>query len=261
VGTEEPPLITRERIRLLNVILDIIPHEELSEFILELLKTPKKNAPQTQSTNIVLLSLWDFLRTRRNPEYSSYVRNAGMVIPISKSLVTGTKFLKTKAPVRYMPFRFFVNLLSILERRENTVYLLGGKEHILKKAENNIRQTFPRLRIVGRCAASFRKQEEGAIVEAIRKAAPQLLLVGRGIRGEELWIARNQDKLSRGIRIWCSDLFDVFAEQKKRPSDRIFDLGLEAITYCFQNPLKLFRIFPYLYFKFMLLFCKISRKY
>jgi N-acetylglucosaminyldiphosphoundecaprenol N-acetyl-beta-D-mannosaminyltransferase len=260
VDTEGSPPITRERINLLNVFLDIVPEDALLDIILKLLQTPKNDeVSQKEPTNIVLLSLWDFLRARWNNEYRYYVNNAAMVIPISKSLENGAMFLKGRAPVRYMPFRFIINLLSILERREYTVYLLGGKDHILKRTENNIRHTFPGLRIVGRCSTPFRKQDEKLIVEAIRKAAPQLLLVGKGVRKEELWIARHQDKLSQGIRLWCSDLFDVFAEQKKRPSDKIFDLGLEGVYYCFRNPLKLFRIFPYLYYKFLLLFHKIFK--
>jgi N-acetylglucosaminyldiphosphoundecaprenol N-acetyl-beta-D-mannosaminyltransferase len=260
VGTEESSPIIRERIQLLSVSLDIISIDELSEYFFNLLQPPKDNASQPEATNVVLLSLWDFLRARRNVEYRNYVNNAGLVIPISNSLVTGAKFLKGKAPVRYMPFRFFINLLTVLERRECTVYLLGGKDHILKRAENNIRQTFPQLRIVGRLSSPFRKQDEGAIVKAIHKAAPQLLLVGQGVRGEELWIARNHHKLNQGLQLWCSDLFSVFAVHKRRPPEKLFDLGLEAITYCFRNPLKFFRIFLYLYYKFLLLFCKVFKK-
>jgi N-acetylglucosaminyldiphosphoundecaprenol N-acetyl-beta-D-mannosaminyltransferase len=159
-----------------------------------------------------------------------------------------------------MPFNFVVSLLSILERREYTAYLLGSKIKILKKTEKNIRQTFPQLRIVGRFVGSFRKQEEPGILEAIRKAAPHLVLVGKGIRGGELWIGRNHVRLSRGLRIWCSDLFDVFAERKKHPSQEAFDSGLEALGYCLRNPFKFLRLFPYFRYKFLLVIYKIFRK-
>ena len=254
---QDLPFSGRERVNLLNVFLDIIPPEDLLEFTLKYINSPVDNSPPGK--NIVLLSLWDLLRARRNHQYRRFVHNAALVIPISKSLLSGARFLKGIAPVRYMPFHFIVELLSILESREYTVYLLGGKDDVLKKAEKNIRLTFPRLRIIGRCAASFRKHDEGAIVEAIRKTAPQLLLVGRGVRGGEMWIARNDERLNRGLRLWCSDLFNVFAKKRRRPSDRVFNLGLEAFFYCFHNPLKFFRFFSYLRYKILLLFYKLSR--
>jgi N-acetylglucosaminyldiphosphoundecaprenol N-acetyl-beta-D-mannosaminyltransferase len=210
--------------------------------------------------NIVLLSLWDLLRARMNGEYRSYVQGAALVIPISKSLIGGARFLTGRTPVRYMPFDFVIHLLDILERREYSFYLLGGKKSILRKAEKNIRQTFPKLRIVGRYTGRFERQNEATILEAIRKAAPSLLLVGKGVRGREKWLARRNAQLSQGLRLWCSDLFDVFAERRKRPSPGVFKRGWEWIGFCFRNPLRIFRIFPYFYYKLLLLFYRIFVK-
>jgi N-acetylglucosaminyldiphosphoundecaprenol N-acetyl-beta-D-mannosaminyltransferase len=234
-----------ERISLLKVPLDIVPQEQLPDIIISLLK--KKNGG-----NIVLLSLWDLLRARRNGEYRHYVLNASLVIPISKSLVGGARFLTGKTPVRYMPFDFVVSVLTILEKREYSAYLLGGRLRILRKTENNIRQTFPHLQIVGRFIGGFKRHEEGTLLQAIRKAAPSLLLVGKEVRGKEKWIARNNTSLNQGFRLWCSDLFDVFAERKKRPSRAVFDRGLEWVGYCFQKPIRFLRVFPYMYYKILL---------
>jgi N-acetylglucosaminyldiphosphoundecaprenol N-acetyl-beta-D-mannosaminyltransferase len=251
VDAESPAAI--ERINLLKVPLDIVPPEELSNIIYKLLASG-------EGKNIVLLSLWDLLRARRSGEYRSYVLGASLIIPISKSLIGGARFLTGKKPVRYMPFDFVVNLLTILENREDSVYLLGGKNKILKKTEKNIRQTFPGLRIVGRYIGAFKKHEEGTILQAIRKAAPSLLLVGKSVHGKEQWIARNTAHLSRGLRLWCSDLFDIFAERKRRPSPVIFNRGIEWLGFCLQNPLRFFRIFPYFYYKYLLVIYRLFKR-
>ncbi|MDR0553275.1 MAG: WecB/TagA/CpsF family glycosyltransferase [Treponema sp.] len=245
--------VTVERISLLKVPLDVIPQEQLPDTINTLLNEPG-------GKNLVLLSLWDLLRARRNGEYRTYVEKASIVIPIAKSLVGGAQFLTGKTPVRYMPFDFLVNLLTILERRNLSVYLLGGIPRVLKKAEKNIRQTFPQLRIVGRHIGAIRRQDEAFLLEAIRKAAPSLLMVGRGVHGKERWIARNSASLNSALRIWCSDLFEVFAERRKRPSHPVFDRGLEWMGFCIQKPLRILRIFPYLYYKFLLLIYKIFKR-
>jgi N-acetylglucosaminyldiphosphoundecaprenol N-acetyl-beta-D-mannosaminyltransferase len=279
----QAPFPGQERIKLLKVPLDIVPPEQLPAIIYDLLKPPPApvfqpgmpRAPDSQALqaplvppapaprsdgegkNIVLLSLWDLLRARRNNEYRAFILKAALVIPISKSMVSGARFLTGKTPYRYMPFNFVVNLLNILEEREYTAYLLGGSTKILKKTEKNIRETFPQLRIIGRFVGSFRRQDEPGILEAIRKAAPHLLLVGKGMRGSELWIARNNLRLSRGLRLWCSDIFDVFSEKKGRPSEAAFEHGFESIGYCFRSPLKFFRFFPYMRYKYLLLVYKI----
>ena len=245
---------------LLKVPIDIVPPEELPNVINRLLPPMGNSEKSRQGQDIVLLSLWDLLRARRNSEYRNYVYKAALVLPISKSLVSGAKFLTGKKVIRYMPFHFVISLLTQLERLEYPLYLMGSGTKILKKTEKNLRSTFPRLKIVGRCPGHIRKHEEPAVIEAIRKVSPSLLLAGKGIRGGELWIARNGRRLNSGFRLWCSDLFDVFAEKKRRPSDAVFDRGLEIFGYCLRNPLLIFRIFPYTRYLVLLLFYKIFRR-
>ena len=242
-----------ERVLFLRVPVDIVEPDQLGPLAFQLLADEKEK-------NIILLSVWDLLRARRNAEYREYVNQAALVIPISKSIVKGVRFLLGKQAVRYMPFDFVIRLLAALESCELSSYLLGGKKHILTKTEKNLRDTFPRLRIVGRFPGSFKRQEEAVITEAIRKASPSLLLVGKGVRGGEYWIARNSGQLGKGMRLWCSDLFDVFAERKQHPSKAVFDSGLEWVGYCLRNPLKLLRIFPFIYYKILLLTYKIFKK-
>lgn len=244
----------KQCVSFLKVPIDIVAPEELPDIIYGFLNDEKEH-------NIVLLSLWDLLKARRSGEYRSYVTRASLVLPISKSIISGLKFLTGKKAYRYMPFDFIVSTLTLLEKREYSTFLLGSKKKILNIAERNIRQTFPKLRIVGRCHGYFKKSEEGIIIKAIKKAAPSLLLVGSGVRGKEKWIAKNNVAIgAQGIRLWCSDIFDVFAEKKTHPSSSTFNAGLEWIGFCFQKPIRFFRIFPYIYYKFLLLFNKLFVK-
>ena len=253
MDTQNSGLPGIERLHLLKVPLDILPPENIPDVAAALLATGGNR-------QIVLLSLWDLLRARRNAEYRAYVLNAALVIPISKSLVSGAHFLTGKTPVRYMPFEFVVKLLTALETGSRSLYLLGSRRRSLQTAERNLRHTFPGVRIVGRCAGWFHKQDEANILQAIRKSSPSLLLVGNGVPGDEKWIARNQSSLCPGIQLWCSDLFDVFAERKKRPSRAVFARGLEGILLCFRFPWRIFRFFPYMYYKLLILFYRLFKR-
>ena len=243
----------RERIYFLKVPIDIVQPDQLGLLAFQILAEEKES-------NIVLLSLWDLLRARRKGEYRNYVQNAALVIPISKSIIRGIRFVLKKQAVRYMPFDFVIRLLTALENLEFSCYLLGGGKRVLAKTEKNLRDTFPSLRIVGRYPGYFRRSIQTNIIEAIRKSSPSLLLVGKGVRSGERWIARNSVQLGKGMRLWCSDLYDVFAERKRRPSQAVFAHGLEWVGFCMQNPFKLLRIFPFMYYNLLLLANKIFKR-
>jgi N-acetylglucosaminyldiphosphoundecaprenol N-acetyl-beta-D-mannosaminyltransferase len=243
-----------ERIDLLGVPVDIITDDKLEAFVLDLLRR------EDSGKNIVLLSVRDLLRARRQGDYRDFVTGAALVVPISQCLVSGARFLTGKTPVRYMPFDFVVKLLSILELREETVYLLGGKPATLRKAEHNVRQTFPHIRVIGRFPATFRKQDEDTLLLSIRKCAPALLLVGDRVRGRERWLSRNNGRLPKGLRLWVSDMFEIFAEKRKRPSRFAFDHGMEWVGYCLQKPFYLFRVFSLIRYKLLLLGAKIKNR-
>ncbi|GMO60285.1 MAG: WecB/TagA/CpsF family glycosyltransferase [Termitinemataceae bacterium] len=240
------------RVEILGIACDIVAPDDLDDVIYKLLK-------KNERSNIVLLSVWDLLRARHNSEYRNYVQSAALVIPISKSIVRGARFLKGKTPVRYMPFNFVVRLLTILEKREYSLYLLGGKAAILTKTEKNIRQTFPKLRVIGRYPGNIKKQDEDTLLTVIRKSSPALLLVGKGVHGREKWISRNDVRLNSALRLWCSDIFEVFAERRRRPSSVIFENGLEWVGFCIQKPYRIFRIILFLYYNMLLLVYKIFK--
>jgi len=250
-----------QRVNFLKVPIDIVPPEELSDAIFRLLPSESANpAMPGRGRNIVLLSLADLLRARRKGTYQNYVNNAALVIPISKCIVSGIKFLTHLKAYRYMPFNFVISLLSFLEQRERTLYLLGGSTKVLKKTEKNIHSTFPGIQIVGRHQGSIKKREKLSVLEAIRKSSPSLLLAAKGVKGEELWLAKNSSVICGGMHLWCSDLFEVFAKKRRRPSDTLFDLGLETVFYAFRNPARFLRIFSYMRYLVILLFYKTFRR-
>jgi N-acetylglucosaminyldiphosphoundecaprenol N-acetyl-beta-D-mannosaminyltransferase len=252
-GGVEEGVANPERVSFLKVPLDIVKEDALENIVYMFLE-------QKRGKNIVLLSLMDTLRARSNKEYKEYVQNASLVIPITKSLQRGSRFLISVAPVCYAPFDFIVKLLTILENREKTVYLLGGSPNILRISEKKIQQTFPKLRIVGRFPGGFRHSDEALIVKAIRKTAPDILLVGKGVRGGEKWIARFDADLNPGLRLWCSNIFEVFADTKKRPSRALYAKGLEGLYFAVRRPFRLFRIFPYIYYNILLIVYKLRKK-
>jgi N-acetylglucosaminyldiphosphoundecaprenol N-acetyl-beta-D-mannosaminyltransferase len=209
---------------------------------------------------IMLLSLWDLMKCRRNSEYRAMVGQASLVIPISLAITKGARFLKREIPVRYMPFEFLIRMFNVLERWSKSVYILGSRKKHIQITERNLKATFPGIHIVGRYAGYYNKSLEGDIIEAVRKASPSLLLVGKGVAGKEKWIGRSIKNFSSGLFLWCSDAFDVFSEKKGRVSKATFQKGLEWLPYTLRSPWKLARIFIFFYYKILLLIYRLFKK-
>ena len=240
------------RITILGVPVDIVPEESLDDLV--------ASFEDGFNHQIILLSVWDLMRARSRVEFRTMVAGASLVVPISPSIIKAARFLRRAEPPRYLPFDFIIRLLGILERMGKSAYLLGGSPSIVLKAENNLKSTFPGLRLVGRCAGAYPRQREPAIVEAVRKASPTLLLVGKGIPGGERWIPRNLPAFPSGLYLWCSDIFWVFAHSKSRPSRALVTRGLDWIPNFLRRPWTIWRLPLFALFKVLVLFERLSQR-
>lgn len=239
-----------KRVKIVNVGVDVVLEDSLDELVREMVEDGERH-------QIVLLSTRDLLRARHNKELKRTLKEASLVIPISKGILRGARILRRQIPVRYMPFEFTIRLLGILERYKKSVYLLGSRPESLQVAASNLRASFPGLSIVGRCAGYFTKSMEKNIILAIKKAAPSLLLAGRGLPGRDPWIANNKRNLNAGIYLWCGDCYEVFSGRKNKPAKKSWDRGLESLPDLIRKPWRLARILIYFYYLMLLLIHRI----
>jgi N-acetylglucosaminyldiphosphoundecaprenol N-acetyl-beta-D-mannosaminyltransferase len=240
------------RIAILGVPIDTLPEDRIDELVARF--------EDGKNHQIVLLSIWDLMKARKDGEFRTMIAGASLVLPISLSIIKGARFLRKSEPVRYMPFDFAVKLLAALERRGKSVYVLGSSRTSIQKAEANIKSTFPGLRVVGRFAGRYPRHMEASIIEAVRKATPSLLMVGSGVPGRERWIPRNLSRFNSGIYLWCSDLFEVFAERRGKPPRGLFEKGLEWLPYLARRPWKAYRIFTILHYKLLLIITRLRHR-
>ena len=140
-----------QRINLIGVPVDICKPEEMENEILELLAKPG-------TKQIIFLSIWDLLKARRRGDFADCVKNADLILPVSKSILKGAKFLKKDIPVRYNQFKAIIQILSILDSHYKTLYMLGSNKTTLQQAEANVRATFPGLRVVGRYVGYYQNR-------------------------------------------------------------------------------------------------------
>jgi N-acetylglucosaminyldiphosphoundecaprenol N-acetyl-beta-D-mannosaminyltransferase len=235
-----------ERTEVLRIPIHSLTEEAMPEVFAALLA-------DDQLSQIRLLRWWDFMRARRDRELRRCTQDAVLSLPVSKSIVAGARFLRQKRPVRHLPFDLVIRLLGALEDQNRSIYILGGGPESLRTVEQNLRETFPGLRFVGRYTGYFGKKVEADILTAIRKAEPDFLIAGPGVPAGDKWISRNSDSLGSAIAVCSPEAFDIFAEKRSRTSRTAFRHGTDFLPDFFRRPWRVLRLFVYVWYLILLL--------
>lgn len=240
-----------ERIDLLGVPVDICRPADFEEAIVSLME---KEGPK----QIVFLSIWDLLKARGKSEFAKAVQQADLILPTSKSIISGARFLKLTVPTRWNPFETLVNIMTMLENRYKSVYLLGGHKKTLLAAERNVRMTFKELQVVGRYVGYYPKSEDPAVTEAVRKSSPSLVIMSDGLKDKFCWFHNRRGTFSTSMFLYYPDAVAIFSERKAHVKKETFDKGLEFLPELLRAPLKIFLFFPFIHYKMLLLWHRLT---
>jgi N-acetylglucosaminyldiphosphoundecaprenol N-acetyl-beta-D-mannosaminyltransferase len=242
-----------EKVKLLGVPVDVCKPQDFEKTIMDLLE-------KEGSKQIVFLSVWNLLKARGHNSYAECARNADLVIPISKSIISGAKFLKKTVPFRWNPFETVINIMTVLETHYKSIYLLGGHKKTLMAAEKNVRNTFSNSQIVGRYVGYYPKSVESDVISAIYKASPSLVLMSGGVRDKDCWFYNRKEKFDNSIFLYFNDAIDIFSERKNHVDRMVFEKGNEIWGEVMRNPLKIFLIFPFIWYKVLLVWYRLFVK-
>jgi N-acetylglucosaminyldiphosphoundecaprenol N-acetyl-beta-D-mannosaminyltransferase len=234
------------RIKVLGVPVDAVDPDIALRALGEMLDNGQNN-------QVVFLSTRGLLAARSDPELARCLREASLVLPVSRAVVWGARFLRAGEPSLFNQFEFVIRTLSLVEKVKGTVYILGGRKGTLETAEENLRGSFHGIRVVGRYFGYYPRGIEASIVMAIKKSSPHLLLVGSGVAGREKWILRHRKELNPGISLFAGNCFEVFAGEEKQVSRKLHAAGLGAMSGFWKRPWKAAAVFPFLWYLLLLL--------
>ncbi len=108
-------------------------------------------------------------------------------------------------------------LQKVIEESQNgkfSLFFYGARKEVIEKIVENLRQRYPRIKIVGFCDGY--QKDARSVVEKINQAQPDFLFVGLGFPQQEKWLAENKDKLNIKAAIVVGGSFDVLSGLKKR---------------------------------------------
>lgn len=180
------------------------------------------------------------LYASNNLEFAEVLNKGDMVIPDGIGVVYGAKILKNPIKERVAGYDLVCNLLPIMAEKGQSVYLLGAKPGVAKKAAETLLAKHPGLVIAGTHDGYFKDDEE--VIADINKCAPDFLMVCLGFPKQENWIYNNREKLSAKLAIGAGGCLDVFAGTVQRAPEFYCNHGIEWLYRLVKQPTRFVRM-------------------
>ena len=176
---------------------------------------------------------------RENPAAMQAVNGADLVLPDGIGVVKGAAMLGTPLKEKTPGIEFAAGLMEKMAERGRSLYLLGAKPGVADMAAERLQKQYPGLKIAGTHDGYFK--EDAPVVEAIRESGADCVFVCLGAPKQELWMARNRQKIN-AVMIGVGGLLDVFAGDIPRAPESWQRLGLEWLYRLLREPKRLKRM-------------------
>lgn len=180
------------------------------------------------------------LYASNNPEFTDVLNSADMIIPDGIGVVYGAKILGSPLKERVAGYDLVCNLLPVMAKKGQSVYLLGAKPGVADIAAQNLVKKYTGLVIAGTHDGYFKNDDE--VIEAINNANPDFLMVCLGFPKQENWIYNNRTRLNAKLAIGAGGCLDVFAGTVQRAPEFYCKHGIEWLYRLVKQPSRFVRM-------------------
>lgn len=226
------------RTKLLNIEVDNLTMEESLNAIDLLVKANKCSYVVTPNVDHIIQLETDI-------ELQDVYNNADLILTDGKPLVWLSRFLKMPIKEKVSGSDLFPLLCEMTARKGYRMYFLGAAEGVAAKAAINLKRKYQGLQVVGVYSPPFGfekdEREINKIIEMIREAKPQILIVGLGCPKQEKFIFKYSKELNVPISFALGASLDFEAGNIKRAPRWMCNSGLEWLYRLIQEPKRMFR--------------------
>ena len=195
----------------------------------------------THSGQIVTINPEMIETAHKNPDFSTLLSNAELVVPDGIGVEIGLKILGHK--IKRIPGIELGKALIIKFSKENrSVAMVGAKAEVIDLAIKNLKSEVENLNVVYSHDGYFSESEP--ILSDLVNANPDLVLVALGSPKQEFFINSLKNRLPNATMIGLGGSFDVWAGVVTRAPKIYQKLGLEWLYRTVKEPQRFKRIFP-----------------
>ncbi len=219
-------------VAILGVPFDKITTRQTLGLIAEMIASRQPHFLATANVDFVVQARYDV-------ELRHILGEADLVLCDGMPLVWASRLLRDPLPERVAGSDLVPPLLAEAERQGWRVYFLGGSQESLARAVENVQAQFPRLPLAGAYSPPFQallSMDHEDILERVRAAQPDILLVAFGCPKQEKWINMNFRRTGVPVSIGVGATIDFLAGSVRRAPRWMRQTGLEWVYRLLQEP-------------------------
>jgi N-acetylglucosaminyldiphosphoundecaprenol N-acetyl-beta-D-mannosaminyltransferase len=235
-GAEAASVSPRRFLQLGPVRIDSVTQGEALDAVEELIVKRRGGAVFTPNVDHVMIA-------HEDPRLQLAYARADLSIADGMPIVWASHLLRAPIPERVAGSDFVPLLLARAAVRGWSVYLLGGAPGVGEMARQRLGKRLPDLKIVGVDSPRFDLNEppgcQVQVVERVRVARPDLVLVAFGAPKQEIWIDRTRDDLRPAVLLGVGASLDFLAGTVPRAPRWMARSGLEWLFRLSREPRRL----------------------
>jgi N-acetylglucosaminyldiphosphoundecaprenol N-acetyl-beta-D-mannosaminyltransferase len=228
---------TAKRVRILGYPLDLVRMKEAVEKIESSLASGKGG-------HVVTLNPEMIMQANKNSSLGEIIKSADLIVPDSIGIILALK----RGGIYNIPQLPGIELADHMIKesieKNYTLGFLGASSEVISILIDELKKTHKNINIVFSHNGYFDTEEEAKILEELKKAKPQILLVALGVPKQEFWIAKYKEILNSSVMIGVGGSFDVWAKKVKRAPSVFRKFGLEWFYRLISEPSRFGRMFP-----------------
>jgi N-acetylglucosaminyldiphosphoundecaprenol N-acetyl-beta-D-mannosaminyltransferase len=218
----------KHKVKILNVFFNHITKSVLVNKLVEKISQNQKIFLVTANPEIIMYANTD-------QDYFSVVNNADYTIPDGIGVIIASKMIGDPLSERIAGYDLLVELLKVGNEKGWSAYFLGAKKEVVQKAVDNVKTTYPQLKIAGWNDGYF-DWNSSNISDEIKEKKPDLIFVALGFPKQEIWISKNIESFEKGLFMGVGGSFDVLAGEVKRAPLVWQKMNIEWLYRLIQQP-------------------------
>jgi N-acetylglucosaminyldiphosphoundecaprenol N-acetyl-beta-D-mannosaminyltransferase len=225
--------------------------DRLEEFVISGRVNKKSHQVVTVNADFVVNAM-------RDPELRTILQEAHLASADGMPLVWGARLLGEPLKGRVTGSDFVPALVERAANKGFSIFLLGAAPQVAARAAQILKERHPGLQIAGVISppVSSILEMNPSIIDEIKAAKPDILLVAFGNPKQEKWISMYAAQLQVPVMIGVGGTLDFIAGNLKRAPEWMQRYGLEWLFRLLQEPRRLWRRYVVDLFVFSIFFTR-----
>ncbi len=217
----------------MNIYLDNITGEEALDYIDEWISSRRIG-------QIITPNCDQIVQVEKNPRLKQIWDSAELLLADGHPLLWFGKWYHTPLKEKINGSSFVPEMCRRAAEKGYSVFLLGAGPGVAVQAAENLKNTYPGIKIAGTFSPSYGFEKNPEEIEKInamlRESGADILILGLGVPKQEIFGYENMEKYQIPVTVNAGATIDFIAGNKKRAPKWMVDNGLEWLYRTIKEP-------------------------